>query len=158
MPPATFHYEKNEAFVELAEGQDAVFESNTRFLVFAASVGHARSNRVTDPDDNGEIRWNYISQNNRLSVIVASLAYADTGDAEVLLDPDRQIDSLVAYGAGGARILKNEIVDEPGENLDNLVDFLQQHRDIDSLEEQVGILEQIESEISSLRPSSEEAE
>lgn len=155
MPPATFDYEKNEAFTELAEGDNAIFESNTRLLVFAASVGYARNNRIENPGDDGEVRWNYIGQNNRLSVIVASIAYADTDDPDVILNPERQIESLVAYGAGGARIIKNEIVDEPGDNLDNLVEFLQRHRDVDTLEEQVGILEQIESEISSLRPSEE---
>ncbi len=153
MPPATFHYEKNEAFTELAEGENAVFESNTRLLVFAASVGYARSNRIENPGDDGEVRWNYIGQNNRLSVIVASIAYADTGDPDVILKPERQIKSLVAYAAGGARIIKKEIVEEPGDNLDNLVEFLRYHRDVDTLEKQVGILEQIENEINTLHAS-----
>jgi len=151
--PATFFYEKNDAFDELAEGEDAVFESNTRLLVFAASVGYERNKRVPDPDDNGEIRWTYIESNQRLSVIAASLAYADTEDPEVILDPERQIETLTAYGAGGARLLEREVVGQPGSNLDNMIDFLRTHRDEDRLQEQVGILENIENEISSLRTS-----
>lgn len=154
--PATFFYEKNDAFDELAEGEDAVFESNTRLLVFAASVGYERNKRVPDPDNNGEIRWTYIESNQRLSVIAASLAYADTEDPEVILDPERQIETLTAYGAGGARLLEREVVDEPGSNLDNMIDFLRTHRDEERLQEQVGILENIENEISSLRSSDAE--
>lgn len=153
--PATFFYEKNEAFDELAEGEDAVFESNTRLLVFAATVGFQRNKRVPEPDENGEIRWTYIASDQRLSVIAASLAYADTEDPEVILDPERQIDTLTAYGAGGARILAREVVDEPGSNLDNLIAFLRRHRDEEKLEERVGILEDIENEISSLRSSAD---
>lgn len=149
--PATFFYEKNDAFAELAEGDDSVFESNTRLLVFAAAVGYARNHRVSDPDDNGEVRWSYIAQDKRLSVITASLAYAETEDPDVILDPERQIEVLTAYGAGGARLLEREVVDEPGSNLDNLIAFLRQHRDEDQLERQVGVLEDIENEISSLR-------
>lgn len=150
MAPHTFRYEKSEAFEELSEGENSIFETNIEFLVFAACVGHAQNNRVNNPEETGEIRWSYVSQNQKLSVVVAALAYADTEDPEAILDPGAQITSLTSYGAGGARIIKNKVVDEPGENLDNLIDFLQQHRDANKLEEQVGILEQIENEISSL--------
>ena len=148
--PKTFYYEKNEAFTELAEGSDSIFESNTRLLVFAASLGFARNRRAKAHNDNGEIRWNYIGQNQRLRVITASLAYAAHGDPEVILDQDLQIETLQTYGAGGARILKKEVVDEPGDPLDNLITLLQQQRDQDQMEEQVGILEDIENEISNL--------
>lgn len=149
--PATFFYERTDAFEELAQGEDAVFESRTRLLVFAASVGYQRGERVSDHDENGEMRWNYIAQNQRLSVIVASLAYSDTDDPSVILDPNRQIDALTAYGAGGSRILEREVVDEPGTNLDNLISFLREHRDKDELDQQVGVLEEIEQEINTFR-------
>lgn len=146
----TFYYEKNEAFTELVEGSDSVFESNTRLLVFAASLGFARNRRAETHEENGEIRWNYIGQNQRLRVITASLAYADHEDPDVILDQGLQIETLQSYGAGGSRILRDEVVDEPGEALDNLIALLQQHRDQDEMEKQVGILEDIENEISSL--------
>lgn len=149
--PATFFYEKNDKFDQLVDGDQAVFESRTRLLVFAAAVGYHRNQRTTDHNEEGEMRWNYISQNPRLSVIVASLAYADSGDPSVILDPNAQIESLTAYGAGGWRILEREVVDEPGSNLDNLISFLRDHRDKDRLDEQAGVLEDIEKEMSSLR-------
>lgn len=157
MPPATFYYEKNEAVEELATGSDSIFESRTRFLVFAASVGFARDHWVSDPGEEGEIRWNYIGQDQRLSVITKALTYAHTGDPESILDAEAQIETLVGYGAGGTRIIQAEVVDEPGENLDNLIEFLRQHRDEEESEQRAGILEEIETEMSSLR-SAEESE
>lgn len=150
MAPATFFYEQNEAVEELAAGSDAVFESRTRFLVFAASVGFSRDHLVEDHEENGEMRWNYISQNQRLSVITAALAYAHTENADAIVDPDIQIDVLTSYAAGGARILKREVVDEPGDDLDNLVSFLENHRDKEDASDRIGILEQIEDEVSTL--------
>lgn len=155
MSPATFFYEKNEAAETLATGSDAVFESRTRFLIFAASVGYVRGHWVDDPDDNGEMRWNYISQNQRLSVIVKALTYAHTKEPESILNPQAQIDTLVGYGAGGARIMQTEVVEQPGSDLDNLIEFLREHRDEDESEERVGVLEQIEAEMSSLRAAEE---
>jgi len=152
MPPATFHYEQNEAYEELSSGEDAIFESNTRLLVFAASVGFARDHWVENHADEGEMRWNYISQNQRLSVISSALAYAHSEDQDAIFDPDIQINVLTSYGAGGSRILKREVVDEPGDNLDTLISFLEDHRDSEDTSGRAGVLEQIEKEVSSLSP------
>jgi len=150
MPPATFHYEQNEAYKELSSGEDTIFKSNTRLLIFAASVGFANGHWVEKYEESGEIRWNYVGQDQRLSVISSALAYAHTENEEAIVDPDIQIDVLCSYGAGGARILKREVVGEPGDNLDNLVSFLEDHQDTEDTSGRVGVLEQIEKEVSSL--------
>lgn len=153
MAPATFYYERNDAVEELAAGKEAIFESRTRFLIFAASVGYARDHWVENHDENGEMRWNYIGQNQRLSVIAAALAYAHTENDDAIFEPEIQIDVLTSYAAGGARIIQREVVDEPGDNLNNLISFLQKYREEEELENRVGILEQIEQEVSSLSRS-----
>jgi dnd system-associated protein 4 len=153
MPPATFFYEQNEAVEQLAAGEDAIFESRTPFLVFAASVGYNRDHWVENHDEDGEMRWNYIGQNKRLAMITAALAYAHTEDPDAISDPETQINVLTSFAAGGARILKREIVDEPGRNLDNLITFIQDHRKAKETEKRVGVLEQIENEVSSFRSS-----
>lgn len=158
MPPATFYYEQNEAFEELSSGENAIFASNTRLLVFAASVGFARDHWVENYEESGEARWNYIGQDQRLSVISGALAYAHTENEEAIVDSEMQIDVLTSYGAGGARILKREVVDEPGDNLDNLISFLQDHRSTEEPSGRAGVLEQIEKEVSSLSaPDSSES-
>lgn len=151
----TFKYENNEAFEELADGDSPIFDSRVRFLVFAASVGYAEDRIVEDPGEDNYIRWNYIGQDSQLSVITASLAYAVTEEPEIILDPHDQFDVLHRYGAGGSRLIKQEVVDAPGDNLDNLIDFIQDHRDENEMKERVGVLEEIEKEISSLKPSAE---
>lgn len=152
MPPATFFYEANEAVETLGAGSDAPFESRTRFLVFAASVGCAKDAWIDDHDENGEMRWSYIADSQRLAVIAGALAYAHTGDPEAIMDAETQIEVLTSYGAGGARILQDEVVEASGDNLDNLVQFIKDHQRIDD-PPRIGILEQIEKEVSSLRPS-----
>lgn len=151
----TFKYENNEAFEELADGDSPIFDSRVRFLVFAASVGYAEDRIVEDPGEDNFIRWNYIGQDSQLSVITASLAYAVTEEPEIILDPHDQFDVLHRYGAGGSRLIKQEVVDAPGDNLDNLIDFIQDHRNEDEMKDRVGVLEEIEKEISSLKPSAE---
>jgi hypothetical protein len=151
MPPATFYYEGEAVADELATGQNAIFESGTRFLIFAASVGFAKDRWVTDPAEENEVRWSYIDQNQRLSVITAALTYAHTNDPESILDPERQIEVLQGYAGGGSRVLQSRVVDEPGDNLDNLISFLQDHRDTDESTERAGVLEEIEAEVSSIR-------
>lgn len=151
----TFKYENNEAFEELADGDSPIFDSRVGFLVFAASVGYAKDRSIEDPGKDNFIRWNYISQDSQLSVITASLAYAVTNEPEVILDPHDQFDVLHRYGAGGSRLIKQEVVDAPGDNLDNLIDFIQNYRNEDEMKERVGVLEEIEREISSLKPSAE---
>ena len=141
-----FYYEKNEAFEELTSGEGAVFGSKLRLLVFAASVGYARNRYVPDHETNGETRWGFISGDKRLSVIVSSLAYTRRDDPEVILDTDAKIEVLTAYGAGGARIIKQEVIDQPGDNLDNLIEFIRQHRDREEAEQKAGILEEIEQD------------
>ncbi len=149
----TFKYENNEAFEELADGDSPIFDSRVRFLVFSACVGYAKNRSAEDPGEDNYIRWNYISQDSQLSVITASLAYAVTEDPEIILNPHDQFDILSRYGAGGARLIKKEVVDTPGDNLDNLVEFIQDHRNEGEMKERAGVLEEIESEISSLKPS-----
>lgn len=153
MPPATFYYEKNESFEKLAAGSGAIFESRTRFLIFAASVGFSHDHWVEDNKENGEMRWNYIAQNQRLSVITAALAYARTEEDNAILDPELQIDVLTSYGAGGARIIQREVVDKPGSNLDNLITFLQEQQNFEESQDRIGVLEQIENEVSSFSSS-----
>jgi hypothetical protein len=156
----SFDYESNDAYEQLV-GSEGPFNARYELLVFAASVGFSRGDAAADaPVDNPEatadsreqkeMRWNYINQNTRLSVVTASLAYADTGEPEAILSADQQIETLVEYGAAGSRALYEEVISPGGDNLDNLVDFVQEHRDDERVEKQTGVLEQLEEEISTL--------
>jgi len=149
--PVTFKYQKSDVFDALTSGEDKIFESNIQLLVFAASVGFEQNKQVHSPELSGEIRWSYLSQNTPLSITTAALAYADHNDPDVILDPESQIETLQTYGAGGAEILQEAIIDQSGSNLDNLIMFLKDHQNDKNIERQAGILEEMQEEISSIK-------
>lgn len=147
--PGQIYYEKNEAFEQLV-AEDQIFESRIRLLIFCACLGYNQNRRAHDHDDNGETRWMFIDNNQILSVMVASLAYAATDDPEILMQPDEQVDILVQYGAGGSRLLIDRVIDEPGDNLDLLIELLEEERNSDEFSDRVNIISEIEEEVSSL--------
>lgn len=156
----TFNYESNATYERLV-GSDSPFDARYELLVFAAAVGFSRGTAAPDaPVDNPdgsddkrqpkEIRWKYVDDNARLSVVSASLAYAESQDPESIISVNDQVDTLVKYGAAGSRILYQEVIAASGDDLDNLVDFIQTERDDDQIEEQTGVLEGLEDDISAL--------
>lgn len=149
--PATFHFQHDEPYNELVTGDGRIFESQARLLIFAACLGYNRSRSVADHDTDGEMRWSYIAEHPKLSIMAASLAYAATNDPNAMLDPKRQIEVLTKYAAGGSEILIDEIIDAPGDNLDLLIELLRDERDTAELTDKVEVLKQIEQEVSSLR-------
>lgn len=147
--PATFKFQKDEAFEALVNSEP-IFESDARFLVFCACLGYNRKRRTHDYEKNGEMRWSYINQDSILAVMTASLAYAATDDPEAMMDPETQIEVLAQCSAGGSQLIKNRVLDEPGENLDLLVELLQEERNRGEFSERVDILSEIEDEVSSI--------
>ena len=147
--PATFSYEKNKVFDELVQEQN-IFESNIKLLVFCACLGYNRDRRVYDHEENAEIRWRYVERDPILPVMSASLAYAATDEPDALNDVGTQIRILVQFGAGGSRLIETQVLDQPGENLDLLIELLQEERDSDKFSDRVDIISQIEEEVSSL--------
>ena len=147
--PDSIKYEENPIFDELTEGDDAPF-NKFRLLIFAACVGFAHERFIESPGRDLETRWMFIQQDNRLRSILMALTYADQGEPEVILDEELQVEILRGYAAGGARILEERVLDQVGSNLDNLISLIQENHDEEELTEQVGILEEIEQDISGL--------
>ena len=147
--PDSIKYEENPIFDELTEGDDAPF-NKFRLLIFAACVGFAHERFIESPGRDLETRWMFIQQDNRLRSILMALTCADQGEPEVILDEELQVEILRGYGAGGARILEERVLDQVGSNLDNLISLIQENHDEEELTEQVGILEEIEQDISGL--------
>ena len=68
-------------------------------------------------------RWDQFSQGTDIPVLKA-IALAETGDAEVLLRVDEILRIAEEYANAGIHEIKQEIVDQPGEALWNLVALL----------------------------------
>ena len=139
-------YRKTEVYDVLVD-QDQIFDSYTQLLIFAAAVGYAHGRFEEDVEEDAQTKWYYIKGDNRLEVAIASIAYSHSRDPDVLTDLVRQFDILVGYGAGGAEVLHEEVVEQPGENLDLLIQLIEDQHDTDEMQRQLGILEEIDAEL-----------
>jgi dnd system-associated protein 4 len=144
-------YEQNGIFEVLVD-QDEVFESYLDLMLFAAAFGYSRQaykdeEDLLPRDDRAETKWAFIMGSNTLEVAIAAMAYSRTGDPEVLTDRAEQIRHLIQYAAGGADILLEEVVEVPGDNLELIIQLVEDVRDEDEMQRQLGILEEIDSEL-----------
>lgn len=149
MSPTLINYEQTDAYKELAGDDDPVFNSYTSCFMFFATLGYSKARKVEDPGGKEELRWEYIEGDAYRSNMAASLAYAATKDPDALLDAEKQIKVLREYAAGGAEVAQQEILDKPGDKLDNLIEFLKRERDTsEGHDKRIGVLEEIEEEMS----------
>lgn len=149
MSPTLIKYEQTKAYSELAGDDEPVFSSYTSAFMFFACLGYAKNSKVVDPGGKEELRWEYIEGDAHRSNMAAALAFASTEDPDILLDAERQIEVLREYAAGGAEVAEQEVLDKPGDKLDNTIDFLQRERDTGKGHEaRIGVLEEIEEEMS----------
>ncbi len=70
-------------------------------------------------------RWDQFSQDVDVPALKI-IALAETSDAEILLQEDQILRIAEEYANEGIRELKNELLDQPGEALWNLVNILRQ--------------------------------
>ena len=146
MPRSRIRYEKTDAYEILVDSDQAIFETYKDLFLLAASVGYARNRSDEDPSRPDEIPWDVLQSNQKNSVVAAALAYAATEDPDSLTDENIQIDLLEKYAAEGIDIIEAQVIDRPGDPLDNMIEFLRRNRDEDSEESRRNILEEIERE------------
>lgn len=144
-------YEQNGIFEVLVD-QDEVFETYLDLLLFAAAFGYSRGvykdkDDILPHKDRAETKWAFIKGNNTLEVAIAAMAFSRTGDPEVLTDRSEQLRHLIRYAAAGADILLEEVVEVPGDNLELILQLVEDERDEDEMQRQLGILEEIDSEL-----------
>jgi dnd system-associated protein 4 len=142
---ARIRYDKTETYEILVDGDVAIFQTYKDLFLLAAAVGYDRG-RTDEPGNSDEIRWSILQDNPQNIVAAKSIAYAETEDPEALVDDERQVDILRRYAAAGIDIIHSQVIDQPGDPLDNMVEFLRRNRDKESEESRRGILEEIEKE------------
>lgn len=145
---ARIRYEKTATYEILVDGDAAIFETYKDLFLLAAAIGYNRG-RTDEPGNSDEIPWRVLQDNPQNVIVAKSIAYAETEDPEALIDDERQVDVLRKYAAAGIDIIHAQVIDQPGEPLDNMVDFLRRNRDKESEESRRGILEEIEQEFQS---------
>lgn len=143
------YYTKTEMYKRLKD-EEEIFDTYKDVLLFLASVGYSKDNKGDLPSGGNEIAWEYIARDPTQHIFVKCMAYADTEDKEALSDTDRQIDILLKYADGGEDIIKEEVLDNRGDVLENLVEYLKENRKESVYGEDSGILRKIREEVESV--------
>lgn len=139
----SLQWKKIDAYDRFAgDGDDAVFDTYSDFILFAACLGYQKGERE-EYDGTNAVRMSGILSDDLRKVMSRSLAYAETEDMEAIDDIDIQTEIVGEYALSGAKIADSE-VDNTGELLEAVVEYLQDNRDEDEEERRKGILEEIE--------------
>lgn len=142
-------YEKTETYEILVDGENAIFDTYKDLFLLAASVGYNRGTLDDNPKTSDEIPWRILRNNPQNLVIARAIAYAHTEDYETLTDEEKQVEILQKYAAEGIKIIRSQVVEQPGDPLDNMIEVLRRNRDQESEEERISVLEEIEQEFQS---------
>jgi dnd system-associated protein 4 len=139
-------YDKTETYEVLVDGENAVFDTYKDLFLLAASVGYNRGTLDENPGTSDEIPWRILRNNPQNLVVARSIAYAHTEDDEALTDEEKQVEILEKYASEGIKIIRSQVVEQPGDPLDNMIEFLRRNRDQESEEKRISVLEEIEQE------------
>ena len=100
------------------------FESMKNLFMLAAFIGFREKKRVElGKDKEGIFAWAQFSQNEDIPLI-RSLALAETGTVNVLMDQDEMLTIAEEYANTGIVIIRDQVEDMSGNKIMNLVDLL----------------------------------
>lgn len=98
------------------------FRTMRDLLLLSAAVGFRLKKRVPLESRQGVFSVNVLSDRD-VTAFIRSLAIAETGDVQVLMDPDAMYTILEEYANGGLEIVI-QYIEQPGVPSKNLVEFL----------------------------------
>ena len=139
-------YDKTETYEILVDGENAIFDTYKDLFLLAASVGYNRGKWDDNPETSDEIPWRILRNNPQNLIVANSIAYAHTEDYEALVDEEKQVEILQKYASEGIEIIRSQVVEQPGDPLDNMIEFLRRNRDTETEAERISVLEEIEQE------------
>lgn len=140
-------HRRTDIWEELVEEHN-VFDTYIDMFVFAGSVGHyfddyKTSFKSDNDEENGEILWMHLSNKNLYRAVMAGIAYQHTGDPEALVKPPMQLEIMAQYAVGGAQVIADELRGVKGDPTDTLINYIQNHHDVDRSEQQESELQRI---------------
>lgn len=117
----------HDIYKQLTEGTDPVaapFRTMKDVFMWAAVLGYQNGKRRSITGKKVTIfRWAQFSEQTDIPLI-ESLAIAESKDVKVLLSQEYLITIVEEYANVGIHQLKHNILDEPGQSLWNLVNFI----------------------------------
>ncbi|MBL7074950.1 DNA phosphorothioation-associated protein 4 [candidate division KSB1 bacterium] len=150
MPRRIYYEKKTEIYDLLMESEEQIFSTRKDILLLAASIGYNKGKEkiLSTATGEGEIHWEVFERNATDVAIINAIALSKTNDLNVLLDTEESFDTKITilekYANGGIQILKEKLLDQPGEPIDNLINYI--FNQVKEKKEE-GILEKIDHEI-----------
>jgi hypothetical protein len=134
----TVKYKKSDLYERVVD-EYGIFDYGYQFMVFLAVIGYREDE--SDREDyrgEGEIGLENLLNKELYRIIMASLAYQDTGNPETLVNVDRQEKVLVQYSAGGLQVAEREFGHTAGDPTNAIVSYIQQFETEDTYQGTLG--------------------
>jgi hypothetical protein len=134
----TVNYKKSDLYDTVVD-EYGVFDYGYEFMTFLAVLGYREG--TPDREDYrgvGEIGLENLLNRELYRIIMASLAFQDTGDPEALVDVDRQERILAQYAAGGLKIAEEEFGHTAGDPTDAMVNYIRNHQETEEYQGTLG--------------------
>lgn len=134
----TVKYKKSDLYDRVVD-EFEIFEYGYEFMVFLAVVCYRDGEpEREDYRGDGEIGLENLQNRELYRIIMASLAFQDTGDPNALIDADRQEKILTQYSAGGLKFAEQEFGQTVGEPTDAIVNYVKKYQDTEEYQGTLG--------------------
>lgn len=134
----TVKYKKSDLYDRVVDEYE-IFDYGYEFMVFLAVMGYREGN--SDREEyrgDGEIGLENLLNKELYGIIMASLAFQDTGDPGALVDADRQEKILAQYSAGGLQVAEREFGQTAGDPTNAIVNYIKSHQDTEPYQGTLG--------------------
>lgn len=135
------NYEQTAVYEQFVD-EHGVFKSYQDFFVFAAAVGYAYDKKG-DPGSGNEMLWMHFTDKTLYKATAAAIAYNDMKTPEALINPEKQLNTLAKFQAGGTTILEEEFGDIEGDPTNALLNYIQEHQTAEDNEGTQTVIEKI---------------
>jgi dnd system-associated protein 4 len=130
-----YRYAQTELIDTLVNDHE-IFSSYKDAIIFLGVLGYREGESVRKGlsgfnGDVGEIDYSTFATTSMYIDILGSLAFQHTGDPDMLVDREEQLEILDMYAAGGLQIFQREFGQVKGDPTDAIVNFIQTYEDKD---------------------------
>ncbi|WP_461673169.1 DNA phosphorothioation-associated protein 4 [Priestia megaterium] len=126
--------EYEETYHKLTESEEiyGVFNTMKDVFMLSASIGFKENKPELFQKIGGDIPWTVFKEEID-EPLINSIAIANTEDLTILMNDeetyDRKFKIIEEYANYGIKIIKNKIIDSPGDPIDNLVALIMECED-----------------------------
>ena len=134
--------DKEDVFLELTEGDEAVFDTYKDLMIFSACVGYAQGSRKKLKKGSLEPIDFSIFSGECDRAIFNMIALTETGEPKIFESQEEMFTIFEEYANAGLEILRRKVIDAPEKILDNLIDYLHRQKE-ESADDPISILKGI---------------